>query len=158
MSVCRRQSRAAPGKATSRKPDAAAPARAIPILGYIGPGQVGHFYACPIGYALPMELEGSPNARTAATVVREIRGECLGSEFNGWLVAYDDLRLPPSRDLIGRLCVVSLADGRALIKQLQQGEAEGTFDLISLDPPIRNAAIVWAAPVKSIFPRSAVRE
>jgi len=93
---------------------------------------------------------------TPSTIAREIRGDCLGPDFNGSLVVYDDLRLPPTPELIGKLCAVLLSDGRLLVKQLQPGETEGHYDLISLDRPIRNVSVVWAAPIKCVLPRSAI--
>jgi hypothetical protein len=117
------------------------------IIGYLDAGSQAHLYA------RPREIDGRDLGLllTPSTVAREIRGDSLGSHFNHWFVLYDDLRLPPTRDLLGQLCVVSLADGRLLVKGLQQGKTKGRFDLISnFGPAIRNVAVVWAALVKSI--------
>ena len=92
-----------------------------------------------------------PRGSTEATVAVEIRGDSLGPFFNRWLVFYDDVRRPVTSDLIGELCVVGLADGRVLIKQMQRGSAEGLFNLISsTEKPILDVAIEWAAKVNSI--------
>jgi hypothetical protein len=58
-------------------------------------------------------------------------------------------------DLIGQLCVVGLADGRVLVKQVQRGRAEGLYNLHSAtEKPIADVKIEWAARVNSISRRS----
>jgi hypothetical protein len=121
------------------------------IHGYVGvDGQV-YFYA-----VTPEDLDEIAVARpvTASTVALEIRGTSMGSYFDRWFILYDDSRQAAARDLVGELCVVALTDGRVLVKRLQQGAAEGRFDLISrAGPTIRNAEIVWAANVKGMIQR-----
>jgi hypothetical protein len=57
-------------------------------------------------------------------------------------------------DLIGQLCVVGLADGRVLIKQVQRGRDLGLYTLHSAtEKPIADVAIEWAAGVNSISRR-----
>lgn len=57
-------------------------------------------------------------------------------------------------DLIGKLCVVGLDDGRILVKQLKRGQLPGRFNLLSnTEPPIYDAAVVWAARVTHMTPR-----
>jgi hypothetical protein len=49
--------------------------------------------------------------------------------------------------MIGRECVVRLADGRTMLKMVSRG-ANGLFDLHSHNaPPITGVAIEWVAPV-----------
>jgi hypothetical protein len=121
------------------------------IIGYVGAAAQAHLYA-----VAPEDLEEVEvsSLATESTVALEIRGNSMGFFYTHWLILYDDLRQPATPDLIGKLCVVGLADGRVLVKQLQQGGADGRFDLISqTGPPIRNAGIVWAAIVKGIIQR-----
>jgi hypothetical protein len=136
------------GKAgASRQPKPAAPTK-FRIRGYIGRGGRVYFYQ-----VAPEDLEEIelPNLVTESTVAFEIRGKSMGSFFNHWFLLFDDLRRRPTPDLVDELCMVALADGRMLIKLLGQGRAEGQFDLISQgEPPMRNAAIVWAAKVKGL--------
>ncbi len=123
-----------------------------PIIGYVGKGAQAYFFAVS-----PKNFEwvALPKVATADTVALEIRGKSMGSHLDRWLVLYDDTRKPPTADLIGVLCVAALKDGRVLIKKLQQGGAEGSFDLISqAADPIRDAGILWAANVKAIIQRS----
>ena len=55
---------------------------------------------------------------------------------------------PVTDNQIGQLCVVGLADGRALVKELRRGK-DGLFDLYSPnDDPILNVVIEWAALVR----------
>src|SRR5437016_4270575 len=112
-----KRQRAAPKKARmmpKKEDEAAAPVRKVPIMGYFGSDFEGEFYARPSEFCVPPTFPVTPS-----TVIREIRGDSLGSWLNGWLVVYDELRLPPTPDLFGKLCVVLLTDDRILAKELQ---------------------------------------
>lgn len=121
----------------------------VPVVGYVGAGSEAHF-----GTAQgPMDEAPAPDGATPQTVAVEVRGESLGAFFDGWLVFYDDVRSPITEDLIGRLCVVGLEDGRILVKMVQKNRSGG-FDLFGqFGDPVLDAAIAWAAPVKSFAPR-----
>ena len=123
----------------------------VPVVGYVGAGSEAHHYAvADVG----IDEVDPPVGATDDTVAVEIRGTSLGPLFNRWLVFYDDVRHPFTPDLIGELCVVGLADGRVLIKQVQKGREEGLYNLISQsEPPIRDVRIEWAARVNSISRR-----
>jgi transcriptional regulator with XRE-family HTH domain len=96
----------------------------------------------------------APQAANERTVAVEIRGSSLGEFFNEWLVFYDDRREPVTTDLIGRLCVVGLADGRVLVKLLRAGSAPGLYTLLSqTEDPITDVEVAWAARVRSMTPR-----
>jgi hypothetical protein len=121
------------------------------IIGYVGTAAQTYLYA-----VAPEDLEELELSKliTETTRVLEIRGNSMGSFYSDWLVLYDDLRETATPNLIGKLCVVGLADGRVLVKELQQRGAHGQFDLVShAGPPIRNASIVWATIVKAMIPR-----
>jgi hypothetical protein len=121
----------------------------LQVWGYIGVGGQMHFFALA-----PEDLDEIevPRPATESTVAVQIRGDSLGSHFDHWFVLYDYEQRQPTPDLIGELCVVALEDGRVLVKQLRQGEAEGLFNLISLaGPAIRNVRVVWAAVVKEMI-------
>jgi len=127
----------------------------VPVLGYVGAGGTAHFYDVP-----PSHLdEITPPigiAENAAAV--EIRGDSLGPFFNRWYVFYDDVRRQVTPDLIGQLCVVGLADGRILIKQIQRGASEGLYTLYSAtEKPIPDVPIEWAARV-NVISRSGDRD
>lgn len=119
----------------------------VPLVGYVGAGATAHFV--PSG-----QLGGvdRPEWATDRTVAVEIRGDSLGPLFDRWIVYYDDVRRPVTADLIGKLCVVGLADGRVLIKKIAKGRGS-KFDLLSTDEPIRGVEIEWAGRVKQMVPK-----
>jgi transcriptional regulator with XRE-family HTH domain len=124
----------------------------VPVVGFVGAGSEAHFYGESQG---PLGDAPAPDGSTAQTIAVEVRGDSLGSFFDGWLVFYDDVRSPITDDLIGRLCVVGLEDGRVLIKMIMR--SKGNRELFDLHgqfgEPILDAAVTWAAPVKSFVPR-----
>jgi hypothetical protein len=132
------------------QPDPAIPR--VPVVGYVGAGSTAHFYDVDQGN---LDDVVPPEGSTPSTVAVEIRGESLGTVFNRWIVFYDNIHRPVAPELIGELCVVGLADGRILIKQLQRGKTKGLFNLISSnDKPIQDVEIEWAARVDSIARRA----
>lgn len=121
----------------------------VPVRGYVGAGAMA-FY-------LPKEVEldrvEAPPGATAETIALEVRGTSLGELFDRWLVFVDDIRAPVTPDLIGKTCVVGVADGRILVKKLKRAGA-GLYDLLSdTEEPIRAVSVEWAARVKSMEPR-----
>jgi hypothetical protein len=124
----------------------------VPVIGYVGAGSEAHYYA--VSEESLDEVHLSELLSGSKTVAVEIRGESLGTLLNRWLVFYDDVRRPVTLDLHGKLCVVGLEDGRILVKQVEQGQVAGSFDLVSANElPTRNVVLVWAARVKNIMPR-----
>lgn len=122
-----------------------------PVIGYVGAGAEAHLFGEGQG---PFETVDAPDGANEKTVAVEIRGESLGSFFDRWLVFYDDVRDPPSGDMIGKLCVCGLPDGRVLIKKLTRSREKGLFVLHSqFEPPIYDVGVDWAARVKSMVPR-----
>ncbi len=130
----------------------APPTRAtVPLVGHVGAGAIAHFYADGQG---PFDEVGAPDAASAKTVAVQIRGHSLGALFDNWLVFYDDVREPPGDDLVGRMCVCGLADGRVLIKALKRSHIGGLWTLLSnAEPPIYDVALDWAALVREMRPR-----
>jgi phage repressor protein C with HTH and peptisase S24 domain len=123
--------------------------RTVSLVGYVSAGAEAHFTG---GGALGQV--GAPPWASDSTVAVEIRGESLGTLFDKWLVFYDDVRRPVTPDLIGKLCVVGLEDGRVLIKKLQRSRSRGLFHLVSqTEPPILDVAVEWAARIKSMMPQ-----
>lgn len=139
----------APRKAKS--PGSGAQQAMVPLVGYVGAGATTHFFPQDSGH-----LDEVPafDGASDATVAVEIRGDSLGSFFDRWLVYYDDVRRPVTSDLVNRLCVVGLNDGRILIKKIQRSKSRGLYHLISqTEDPIFDVEIDWAARVKSMVPR-----
>lgn len=122
----------------------------VPLIGYVSAGAQAVMIPLPAG-----ELDRVPRPPGASekTVALEIRGDSLGAVFDRWLVFYDDIRSPVTPDLIGKLCVVGLPDGRVLVKKIRVGR-NGAFDLLSnTEEPIAGVEIHWAAAVKNMGPR-----
>ncbi len=123
----------------------------VPLVGYVGAGAIAHFYADGQG---PFDEVPAPDAASARTVAVQIRGHSLGALFDNWLVFYDDVRDPPGDDLVGRMCVCGLADGRVLIKALKRSQIAGLWTLLSnTEPPIYDVVLEWAALVREMRPR-----
>jgi len=128
-----------------------APGAKVPLVGYVGAGAVAHFYADGQG---PFDEVTAPDAASAKTVAVQIRGHSLGSLFDNWLVFYDDVREEPGDDLIGRMCVCGLADGRVLVKALKHSQIPGLWTLLSnTEAPIYDVVLEWAAQVREMRPR-----
>lgn len=127
------------------------PRRTVPLVGYVGAGALAHIFGDGQG---PFDEVDAPDGSTEDTVAVEIRGESLGSFFDQWLVYYDDIHNPPTPQMMNRLCVVGLADGRILIKKIKRGELPGHYTLLSqFEPPIYDAIVEWCALVKNMVPR-----
>ena len=123
----------------------------VPLVGYVGAGAEAHFYGTADD---PDETVPAPDGATPSTVAVEIRGESLGAVFDRWLVFYDDRREPVTQDLMGRLCIIGLADDRVLVKKLRPSRTNGLYHLLSnTEEPILDAAVEWAARVKIMVPR-----
>ena len=122
-----------------------------PLIGNVGALAVAHFYADGQG---PFDEVDAPIDAKPTTVAVQIRGHSLGALFDNWLVFYDDIRNPPDESLVGRMCVCGLSDGRVLIKSLKRSPNTGLWNLLSnTEPPIYDAGLEWAAPVREMRPR-----
>lgn len=131
--------------------DAAEDVQTVPLVGHVGAGAAAHFYADGDD---PAERVAAPEGANRDTVAVEIRGDSLGTLFDHWLVYYDEVRSPVTPDMIGRLCVVGLADERVLVKKIQRSKSPGLFHLLSnTEGPILDVEVLWAARVKSMTPR-----
>jgi hypothetical protein len=123
----------------------------VPVVGFVGAGAQAHLFSDGQG---PFDMVEAPEGSSEFTVAVEIRGESLGSFFDHWLVFYDDIRDPVTPDLIGKLCVCGLPDGRVLIKKLARGSDRGLYTLLSqFESPIFDQPLIWAARVKNMVPR-----
>lgn len=125
---------------------------AVRVVGYVGASSEEVYFA---GADDPAETAPLPPGASPDTVAVEIKGDSLGPGFNGWLAFYDDRRAPVTPNLMGRLCVVGLPDGRVLIKILRQAPGR-RFHLM---PNGRGEAILdqkveWAARVIHLAPKT----
>lgn len=118
-----------------------------PVVGYVGAGDAAHYYDMA-----ELDYVDTPENANDNTVAVRVRGASMGAVLDGAIVFYDDVRSPVTPDLLGSLCVVGLADGRVLLKQLSRAGEQ--YILVSTtEPPIVDAEIAWAAKVTSIRPR-----
>ena len=125
--------------------------RTVPLVGYVGAGAEAHFYASADE---GLDQVDAPPGAGPDTRAAEIRGESLGPLFDRWLVFYDDVRSPITADLIGRLCVVGLPNGKILVKKVQRSRAAGLYHLLSnSEAPMLDQEVVWAARVRTMTPR-----
>jgi hypothetical protein len=123
--------------------------REIDLVGYVGAGSRAFFE--PAGH---LGTVTAPFGASEATVAVEIRGDSLGSSFDGWVAFYDDIRRPVTDDQLNRLCVVGLFDGQILVKTIKRARGKGLFHLLSDNAtPITDVEIEWAARVRAIVPR-----
>lgn len=120
----------------------------VPLMGYVGAGQA----VFPINDGGQDLIEGHADAPNS-TVAAVVRGDSMLPTFqDGWII-YWSRHLPPS-DMINKLCVAQLSDGRILIKTLRRGSAAGFWTLVSLNASdIEDVAVDWAAPIDWIKPR-----
>ena len=123
----------------------------VPVVGYVSAGAELALYdqgQGPFDYVLP------PRDAKPTTVAAEIHGVSLGPLFDHALIFYDNVHSPITPELHGKLCVAGLEDGRVVVKQIMPGDS-GRFHLLSnsAEPPIFNAAVLWAAKVTEIRPR-----
>ena len=130
--------------------DLSAESRTIPVWGKAGAGgEINSFHEgnTEIG-RIP-----APDDSNEQTGAVEISGDSLGPVFNGWFAIYDEIRTPPTTDMVGELCVVELTDGRVYIKTLKQGRGK-RLDLHSnYGAPIYDVKVKWAAKVKNVVRR-----
>lgn len=87
-----------------------------------------------------------PHGITGSVVALIVEGDSMFPRYkNGEYLLHGERRSPA--DLIGQECVVWLADGRVLVKELLRG-ADGLFSLYSHNAPlIENVAVDGASPV-----------
>ena len=123
----------------------------VPIAGYVSAGSEMQLFG--EGQGQHGEVP-APEGVSSRTIAVEIRGESLGPFFNGWFVFFDDVRSPVTDDLVGKLCVVGLEDGRVLVKRLiRSRSAPSLFHLYGqFGDPLLDVQVTWAAQVKTVMP------
>ncbi len=133
-------------------PDAEVEEATVQLVGYVAAGAQMILFDSGQG---PFGRVPAPENSTEKTVAVEIRGESLGALFDRWLVYYDDVRSPVTSDLIGKLCVIGLNDGRVMIKLLKRSKTKGRFNLLANEDgeSVMDAKVEWAAKVNQMTPR-----
>lgn len=124
--------------------------RSIPIVGHVGAGGEVLFAEGQGPFGEAQMPHGDVSDRLVAVVVR---GDSMSPQLeDGWLVYYEDRHEPPTLDLINKLCVCGLTDGRVLVKKLMTNRAGGFILYSHNAAPIADEMIEWAAPVTWIAP------
>ena len=129
--------------------NAAAP-RMIPVVGYVGAGaEVFAIDDHAKGGGID-EVECPWTELAPSTVAVRVRGDSMvPAYYDGDLIFYDGTHTDYAH-LLGKECVIALADGRRFIKQLRR-TASGTWYLHSHNSdPIMDVPIEWAAKVRVI--------
>lgn len=132
---------------------AAVPGGTIPVVGFVGAGSVVLPYddfARGDGWD---HVERPPFVKGQVVAV-EVRGDSLlPVAEDGWRLVYAGEQTLEESEIINKLCVVKLADGRMLVKRVMRGSKPGRYHLLSTNAPmIENAEVEWASQVKAIIP------
>ena len=125
----------------------------IQVVGYVGAGAAVFPYddhEHGDGFAT---VERPAFVKERAVAV-EVRGDSLvPTAEDGWRLIYTGNRTVLEEDVLNRLCVVKLTDGRMLVKRVVRGSEPQRYHLVSTNAPmIENAEIEWAARVTAIIP------
>jgi phage repressor protein C with HTH and peptisase S24 domain len=103
-----------------------------------------------------------PQLSPHGIVAVEVEGNSMEPAYeHGDVLFYTRDTIGVPSDAIGRRCVIEDADGMVWVKLLRRrdDQPEGLFDLISFhtdSPPMYDAAIKWAAPIKMHLGRDLV--
>lgn len=130
--------------------------RELLVTGVIGAGAVVvRFSDHGIGGGM-YSVEPPPGIDPAQYEALEVRGDSQRPMLeNGWLVIYG--RQPHAgvaEECIGKLCVVQLADGTAMVKRVRRGSQPGRYNLESVNADtIEDAQVEWASKVRWIEQR-----
>jgi phage repressor protein C with HTH and peptisase S24 domain len=124
----------------------------VPLVGYVGAGAALNYFDVGQG---PFDEVIAPPEAAPKTVAVEVRGDSMRQMAqDGWLLYYEERRQPVTDDLIGKLCVVGLSNGKVLVKTLQKGSKPRRFHLLSSNAdPMFDQSVAWAAEVIWIKPR-----
>lgn len=125
----------------------------VQIVGSVAAGDGEVYYG--LANDDPAETAPAPPGASLDTVAVEIKGASLGEGLNGWLAYYNDRREPLTSDLVGRLCVIGLADGRVLIK-IPAKAPGGRFHLKpnATGETLFDCEVAWGARVIHLAPKN----
>lgn len=129
---------------------------AIAVAGRVGAGaQVDLFDAYPKGDG-HYRVACPPQIDPRGVVAVEVVGDSMAPVYQpGTVLFYTREVLGVPTEALGRICVCEDDGGRAWVKQVKTGSAEGTFSLISINPTadtMHGVRLRWAAPVRLSLP------
>lgn len=120
------------------------------VVGQVGAGFEAHFYEG----SDELDIVETPPGASDKTVAVIVRGDSMrGTADDRSTLYYEDEPQPINDNMIGRLCVLWLSDGRVLVKRPRSGSAPGLFHLEStnadtmFDVPVDGGSVVdWIKP------------
>lgn len=103
----------------------------------------------PLPESAPIDTVDLPPGAPANVEAVVVRGVSMYPRyFDGEHLFYTKSKNRPD-ELIGKECVVRLADGRMLVKIIRRGSKRNLFTLESWNaPPMEDQKVEWAAPVR----------
>lgn len=135
------------------KPARSSEAGDIQVVGFVGAGAAVYAYDDePIGGGFDtVERPGFVKGKAVAV---EVKGDSLiPIAEDGWRLIYAGEQTMLESEVLNKLCVVKLLDGRMLVKRIVKGSEPQRYHLISTNAPmIEDVEVEWAAPVKAIIP------
>lgn len=126
----------------------------LPVVGYVGAGAAIYAYDdLPQGEGY--DFVERPEFVKGRAIAVEVKGDSLfPTAEDGWRLIYTGEQTIIESEVLNKLCVVKLIDGRTLVKRLVRGSSPARYHLLSTNaPPIEDAEIEWAAKVKAIIPK-----
>ncbi|MGC1301519.1 MAG: helix-turn-helix transcriptional regulator [Caulobacteraceae bacterium] len=129
-----------------------AASRRVQIVGRIGArAEVRPFDEDPEAMyevPLPQSLEGAEDY-----VAFEIEGFSMPPARPGWIVVFRK-KQTPIQDLVGYPCLIDLANGQRLFKELHRGYTPGLWNLASWDgsPLMEDQTVIAALPFVALSP------
>jgi phage repressor protein C with HTH and peptisase S24 domain len=125
----------------------------IPVVGYVGAG--ASVYPVDDEHeADGFETIERPPFITGEAIAVEVRGDSLiPVAEDGWKLIYTGEQDVLEDEVLNKLCVVALTDGRVLVKRIVRGSQPRRYHLLSTNAPmIEDAQVLWAARVRAIIP------
>jgi phage repressor protein C with HTH and peptisase S24 domain len=126
----------------------------VPVVGYVGAGATVELVdPYPKGGGLK-EVPCPRGLNPAKTIAVIVRGDSQAPMItDGWILFYSRDPEPDAAAVVGRLCIVKLADGPVMLKRVRRGPTAGRFNLESANAPmVEDVALEWAAPVRAMLP------
>ena len=125
----------------------------IPIVGYVGAGAAVYPYD-DLSHAEGMGTVERPEFVKGRAVAVTVSGDSLvPTAEDGWRLIYAGDQTILEEDVLNRLCIVKLVDGRMLVKRVVRGSEPQRYHLVSTNAAmIENVQIEWAARIKAIIP------
>lgn len=130
-------------------------AASVPVVGEIGEGAL----VTPVS-GKPELVDCPRGLNPANTVALLVRGDALLPTIgDGWFVFHSRQPEASPLEVLHQLCVVQLADGRQLVRNVRRGPTPGRFNLENSHArTIEDVDIEWCARVRAILPPDLVEQ